>query len=165
MRCLNSHVSELLPKKLNWSFGNRINRIVIYLIGYFEVTWHLKMKLFPAKISERATLPQSVWRQRVITVHCYPCTVERPPPLQRGLMNFQLQNFQLYYISLKDWSLWKQLILFPLNLNVSVVKCLLFYNLAKLISLYKSSEELVYLRAKLRLDFRFSYPVKAYAWI
>ena len=89
-----------------------------------------------------------------------PADVDRPLPLQRGLMNFQLYN-----ISLKDWSLWKQLILFPLNLNVSVVKCLLFYNLAKLISLYKSSEELVYLRAKLRLDFRFSYPVKAYAWI
>ena len=93
-----------------------------------------------------------------------PADVDRPLPLQRGLMNFQLQNFQLYNISLKDWSLWKQLILFPF-LNVSVVKCLLFYNLAKLISLYKSSEELVYLRAKLRLDFRFSYPVKAYAWI
>ena len=26
------------------------------LIGYFEVTRHLTMKLFPAKISERATL-------------------------------------------------------------------------------------------------------------
>ena len=26
------------------------------LIGYFEVTSHLTMKLFPAKISERATL-------------------------------------------------------------------------------------------------------------
>ena len=23
------------------------------LIGYFEITWHLTMKLFPAKISER----------------------------------------------------------------------------------------------------------------
>ena len=26
------------------------------LIGYFKVTWHLTMKLFPAKIYERATL-------------------------------------------------------------------------------------------------------------
>ena len=26
------------------------------LIGYFEVTWHLTMKMFPAKISERANL-------------------------------------------------------------------------------------------------------------
>ena len=94
-----------------------------------------------------------------------PADVDRPLPLQRGLMNFQLQNFQLYNVSLKDWSLWKQLILFPLNLNVSVIKCLLFYNLAKLISLYRSSEELENVRAKLRLDFRFSYPVKAYAWI
>ena len=40
------------------------------LIGYFEVKWQLTMKLFPAKISERATL-QNLWRQRV-TVHCYP---------------------------------------------------------------------------------------------
>ena len=38
-------------------------------IGYFEVTWHLTMKPFPAKISERATLP-NVWRHR-ITVHCF----------------------------------------------------------------------------------------------
>ena len=39
------------------------------VIGYFEVTWHiyLTMKLFPAKISEKATL-QYLWCQRV-TVH------------------------------------------------------------------------------------------------
>ena len=39
------------------------------VIGYFEVTWHiyLTMKLFPAKISEKATL-QNLWCQRV-TVH------------------------------------------------------------------------------------------------
>ena len=34
------------------------------LIGDFEVTWHLTMKLFPAKISERATL-QIILRQMV----------------------------------------------------------------------------------------------------
>ena len=34
---------------------------------------------------------------------------------QWGLMNFQLCNK-----SLKDWSLWKQLILFPSNLNVTL---------------------------------------------
>ena len=39
------------------------------LIGYFEVTWHLTMKLFPAKISEQATM-QNPWRQRA-TVQCY----------------------------------------------------------------------------------------------
>ena len=39
------------------------------VIGYFEVTWHiyLTMKLFPAKMSEKATL-QNLWCQRV-TVH------------------------------------------------------------------------------------------------
>ena len=40
--------------------------------------------------------------------------------LQWDLMNFQLQTFQLYNKSLKDWSLGKQLILFPSNLNVSL---------------------------------------------
>ena len=40
------------------------------LIGYFKVTWHLTMKLFPAQISQQVTL-QNLWRQRV-TVHCYP---------------------------------------------------------------------------------------------
>ena len=39
------------------------------LVGYFKVTWHLIMKLFPTKISERATL-QNLRCQRV-TVHCY----------------------------------------------------------------------------------------------
>ena len=33
----------------------------VFPIGYFEVMWHLTMKLFPAKnISERATL-QNLW--------------------------------------------------------------------------------------------------------
>ena len=34
-------------------------------------------------------------------------------------MNFQLQNFQLYNKSLKDWSVGRQLILFPENINVT----------------------------------------------
>ena len=46
------------------------------LIGYFEVTWHLTMKLFPAKISERATL-QNLWRQ-VATVHDHPRMLSWP---------------------------------------------------------------------------------------
>ena len=40
------------------------------LVGYFEVTWHLTIKLFPAKISERAKLQKNLWRQEVI-VHCH----------------------------------------------------------------------------------------------
>ena len=50
-----------------------------------------------------------------------PANVGGQPPLQRGLMNFQVQNFQLYNKSLKDWSLGKQLILFP---SKPVIKCL-----------------------------------------
>ena len=49
-----------------------------------------------------------------------PANVGGQPPLQRGLMNFQVQNFQLYNKSLKDWSLGKQLILFP---SKPVIKC------------------------------------------
>ena len=49
-----------------------------------------------------------------------PANVDRQPPLQRVLKNFQLKNFQLYDKSLKDcWFLGKQLILSPSNLNVS----------------------------------------------
>ena len=42
-----------------------------------------------------------------------PANVDRWAPLQRGLMNFELQNFQLYNKSLKDWSLGKQSICSP----------------------------------------------------
>ena len=41
------------------------------------------------------------------------------PPLQRGLMNFKLQNVQLYNKSLNEWSRGKHLIVFLSNLNVS----------------------------------------------
>ena len=81
------------------------------LIGYFEVTWHLTMKLFPAKISEKATLQKSMALEGNSAL--LPANVDRRPPLQWGLMNFQLQNFQLYNKSLKDCSLGKQNELFP----------------------------------------------------
>ena len=47
-----------------------------------------------------------------------PANVDQRPSLQRGLMNFQLQNFQRYNKLLKDWFRGKQLILFSSNLNV-----------------------------------------------
>ena len=65
-----------------WVEVRRETHFVIYweifptgraLIGYFEVTWHLTMKLFSAKISERAK-SQNLWRQRVtreIKIHFY----------------------------------------------------------------------------------------------
>ena len=49
--------------------------------------------------------------------------VDRRPPLERGLMNFQLQNFKLYNKSHKDWWRGKQLILFdcfPCDQSLSV---------------------------------------------
>ena len=82
------------------------------------------MKLFPTKISDLATL-QNLWRQRV-TVLCYLCMLTQQPLLQRGFMNFQLQNFQLYNKSLKDWSLRKQLIVCPLNIEILRKQNLLF---------------------------------------
>ena len=43
-----------------------------------------------------------------------PANVDRRPLLQRGLMNFQLiLIFSAIYKSLKDWSVGKQLVLFP----------------------------------------------------
>ena len=41
-----------------------------------------------------------------------PANVDRQPLLQQGLMSFQLQFFQLYNKTLKDWSFGKQLVLF-----------------------------------------------------
>ena len=62
------------------------------LIGHFKVTWHLTIKPFPVKTSECVKLQNA---------------------MQWGLMNFQLYNNWP-----EDWSLGKQLILFPSNLNV-----------------------------------------------
>ena len=39
-------------------------------IGYFMVTWHLTIKLFPAKCHERATL-RKIYDVKQETVHCY----------------------------------------------------------------------------------------------
>ena len=60
------------------------------------------MKLFPAKISEQAaSIAKSMTSEAngaLLTAK-----VDLRPPLQRGVMNFQLYNK-----SLKDWSLGKQ---------------------------------------------------------
>ena len=66
------------------------------LIGHFKVTRHLTIKPFPVKTSEWVKLQNA---------------------MQWGLMNFQLYNN-----SPEDWSLGKQLILFPSNLNVFLVR-------------------------------------------
>ena len=86
------------------------------LIGYFEVTWHLTMKLFlPAKISERGTL-QNLWRQRVTMQ----CLLPRMLTARKiyfhkfvGEKVFFLVGYNLYNKWLKDWSLGKLLILLP----------------------------------------------------
>ena len=67
---------------------------VLALIGFFEVTWHLTMKLFHAKISEQATL-QKIWRQR-ITVHCCPRILTDDLRYNDGEWNFSFKITQLY---------------------------------------------------------------------
>ena len=52
-----------------------------------------------AKISERGNIAKSMTSEDT-------ANVDRWPPLQRGsVMNLQLQNFELYNKTLKDWSL------------------------------------------------------------
>ena len=72
------------------------------LIGCFKVTWHVPMKLFPSKISQPVTLQNSMTLEGNSAL--LPANVDRrAPSVQRGLMNFQLQNFQLYNRSSEDW--------------------------------------------------------------
>ena len=89
------------------------------------VTWHLTMKLFPAKCHERATL-QKLWRQtgnssllpgQQFTVDC---CCKWWLESQRGFQILLLSFVLLYNKSLNDWSLGEQWILFPSNLNISL---------------------------------------------
>ena len=85
-----------LNKKYCWIAGNFFPTACA-LIGYFEVTWHLTIKLFPAKISRRATL-QNLWCQRV-TVHCYlrMLTDDRSYIHRRNLLISFSQPFLCYH--------------------------------------------------------------------
>ena len=89
------------------------------------VTWHLTMKLFPAKCHERATL-RKLWRQtgnssllpgQQFTVDC---CCKWWLESQRGFQILLLSFVLLYNKSLNDWSLGEQWILFSSNLNVSL---------------------------------------------
>ena len=85
-------------------------------IGSFMVTWHLTMKLFPAKCHEQATL-RKLWRQTgnssLLTA------VARNGWNLSAVFKFCFCFVLLYNKSLNDWSLGEQWILFPSNLNVS----------------------------------------------
>ena len=61
------------------------------LIDHLELTWHLTMKLFPQKIL--GNIARSMTSERNSALLCV--NVDRRPPLQRGLMNFQLYNESL----------------------------------------------------------------------
>ena len=91
------------------------------------VTWHLTMKLFPAKCHVRATL-RKLWRQTgnssLLPAKCWPLLhVIRGGLMlslesQRVFSNFAFVLF-CYNKSLNGWSLGEQWISFPENLNVS----------------------------------------------
>ena len=82
------------------------------------VTWHLTMKLFPAKCHGRATL-RKLWRQTG-KFHCYPRNVDRCCWNLSVLFKIYFRYVLLYNKSLNDWSLGEQWIWFPSNLNVSL---------------------------------------------
>ena len=61
--------------------GGNLSPTVRALIGYFEVTCHLTMKLFPAKNSELATSQKSMTSEGNNAL--LPANLDRRPPLQR----------------------------------------------------------------------------------
>ena len=86
-----------------WPHKSLIDRACVYiavnffptaraLIGYFEVTWHLTMKLCLAKITERAgNITKSMTSEGNSAL--FLSNVDRRAQLQRGLMKFfQLQK-------------------------------------------------------------------------
>ena len=77
----------------SWKFLPNSVRSHWLLRGHID-TWHLTMKLFPAKISERATL-QNLWRQRV-TVHDHPRMLSWPTTAVTARFNeFSASKFRL----------------------------------------------------------------------
>ena len=82
------------------------------------VTWHLTMKLFPAKCHERAIL-RKLWRQTGNS-SLYPRNVDRCCWNLSALFKICFRFVLLYNKSLNDCSLGEQWILFLSNLNVSL---------------------------------------------
>ena len=60
-------------------------------IGYFEVTWHPTMKLFPDKISQWVTLAKSMTSEGNSAL--LPANVDRRPPFTAGFNEFPVSNF------------------------------------------------------------------------
>ena len=84
-------------------------------IGYFEVAWHLRIKLFPAKslwAGNSAKSMTSEGNNALLTAN-----VDQRPPL---LLSLHVFLFVLYNKSLNECSLGKQLISFPSNFNASL---------------------------------------------
>ena len=86
------------------------------LIGYFEVTGHVTIKLYPAKSLWAGSRAKSMTSEGNSAL--LPANVDRRPPLL--LLPLHVFLFVLYNKSLNDWSLGTQLILFPSNFNVSL---------------------------------------------
>ena len=110
--------------------------ILITLSGYFEVISHLIMietvSLQNLWVGTLPTMHQTRHANDFVNAKSHarekPLLARNwvgccPWMLQQGLINFKPWNFQLYNKSLKDWSLGKQLMLFPKNLSVSRSGC------------------------------------------
>ena len=80
------------------------------LIGYFEVTWHLTIKLFPSKSLWAGNSAKSMTSEGNSAL--LPANVDQRLPL---LLPLHVFLFVLYNKSLNDWSLGKQNQLFPLG--------------------------------------------------
>ena len=90
-----------------WYIAGNFFTASFTLIGYFKVTWQLAMKLFQAKISEWAHWKIYDVRRQQCSVTCK-CSLMT---IVTASLNFQLQNFQLYNKSLKDW--YQGILVFP----------------------------------------------------
>ena len=62
------------------------------LISYLQVSWNLTMKLFSRQNLWEGNIVKSI-KSKGNSAMC-PANVDQRPPLQRGLLNFQSQNFQ-----------------------------------------------------------------------
>ena len=108
-----------LSERRKKNYKNNMFRFIAR--NYFSTVYAVIVTL-RAMTSNNETVPsQNLWAGNIGKFRMsegnsalLPSNVDWQRPLQQNLMDFQLQNFQLYK-SLKDWILVKQLILFPLS--------------------------------------------------
>ena len=104
------------------------NKVLCYTAGWFMVTWHQTMKLFPAKCPERATL-RKLWRQTgnssLLPTKCWPllhviraCSWRWPDVAAWISERFSKFAFVLFCYITNYFMTGKRWILFPSNINI-----------------------------------------------